>query len=469
MWLIKEDADTCQRGCYKQPVFDLLKGVLPVGGKTSSLTFANNQHHVYFLYAVFILLYRVGISVVSTWNPKARKWKQGRKNVMEKVRQELAGNNAPIVWMHCASLGEFEQGRPLFERILQHYPLYKGIITFFSPSGFESTQNYAVSSHTFYLPFGSEKICREFVDILNPSLVLWVKYEYWLYYLKHLYKKKIPTLLVSAHFRPDQPFFKWYGKVHRQMLHYFTYLFVQTESSRHLLETIGYGQKTILNGDTRFDRVLDIAKQFEPLPAIAAFCQDTRVIVAGSTWLEDEEEMEHYANTHPGISFVIAPHEIHPDRLREMKVLFKNAILYSDYVKVQDPVQKTAVRKKYNTLIVDNIGMLSKLYHYATIAYVGGGFGEEGVHNILEAAVYGKPVIFGPVFNKYTEAIELLEEGGAITIETALELEKTFDLLITDEKMYLERAKAAQNYVYSKDGATRRILSYIQANRLLTS
>ena len=373
--------------------------------------------------------------------------------------------------MHCASLGEFEQGRPVFEKILDEYPNCKGVITFFSPSGFEATRQYQRAVQILYLPLETRHAASRFIDSLNPSLVIWVKYEYWYHYLKILQERKIPALLISATFRNTQPFFKWYGSLHRKMLRSFSHLFVQTDASAELLATIGLSAITTVNGDTRFDRVTEVAAGFQEIPAISGFTGKGKVIVAGSTWLEDEEELDHFANTHPEISFIIAPHEIHPSRIRELKQLFKKSITYSDYLQLvqNDPERLASLREKYNTLIIDNIGMLSRLYRYATIAYVGGGFGEEGVHNVLEAAVYGRPVVFGPVFNRYMEAIELLEEGGAYTIETALELEKVFNDLLHDETLYMATAKAAKIYVYSKRGATEVILRFIQEKRLLTS
>lgn len=403
--------------------------------------------------------------MAALWNIKAKKWVEGRK----KQSREKIAFTQPVIWMHCASLGEFEQGRPVFEKILEKYPAYKGVITFFSPSGFEATSNYKGASKIFYLPLGTRNAAKDFINLLNPALVIWVKYEYWYHYLKILRERNIPTLLISASFRASQPFFKWHGSLHREMLRSFTHLFVQTEGSAHLLSSLGLSSKTNVNGDTRFDRVLEVAANIQPVPSIDSFCNNSKVIVAGSTWLDDEEELDHYANTHPEISFIIAPHEIHPSRIREIKQLFKKAITYSDYLKQKDSGNFTGLREQYNTLIIDNIGMLSRLYRYATITYVGGGFGDDGVHNVLEAAVYGKPVVFGPVFNRYMEAIELLEDGGAFTIETALGLEKAFDDLLHDEVFYQAAAIAAKNYVYSKKGATERILRFIQEKRLLTS
>jgi 3-deoxy-D-manno-octulosonic-acid transferase len=420
---------------------------------------------VQLFYSLFIYCYRFGIGVAAHWNIKARKWVEGRK---EQSLQKISLTQ-PVVWMHCASLGEFEQGRPVFEAVLSQYPAYKGVITFFSPSGYEATRHYNGAAHIFYLPLGTRQAAKRFIDALNPALVLWVKYEYWYHFLRVLRERNIPTLLLSASFRNSQPFFKWYGSLHREMLRSFTHLFVQTESSAQLMKSVGLEAKTTVSGDTRFDRVVTIASDFQPVPFIEDFCGNSKVIVAGSTWLDDEEELDHYANTHPEITFILAPHEIDPSRIREICHLFKKAITYTKYQEKIKQDNSLSLREKYNTLIIDNIGMLSRLYRYATITYVGGGFGEDGVHNVLEAAVYGKPVVFGPVFNRYMEAIELLEDGGAFTIETALELEKVFDNLLEDQTLYRSTADAAKNYVYSKKGATGVILGFIQEKRLLTS
>lgn len=275
-------------------------------------------------------------------------------------------------------------------------------------------------------------------------------------------KRGVPVLLISGIFRKDQPFFKWYGRLHLYILESFSQLFVQNEKSAQLLNGIGFKQVTV-NGDTRFDRVAEIAAQFQPIPAIEAFCGQHPVIVAGSTWDADEEELDHYANTHAQIRFIIAPHEIDEPHLHDIEQLFKHTIRYSEWSKT---LQANAT---VNTLIIDNIGMLSKLYHYATITYIGGGFGKDGVHNVLEAAVYGKPVVFGPVYDKFIEADELVASGGGISIETALELEDVFDELLQDSAAYKKAAVAAAQYVASKTGATLTVTGYIQEKRLLTN
>lgn len=400
-----------------------------------------------------------GIRVASLWNSKARLAVEGRRNILNKVRRELAGNSKPVLWMHSASLGEFEQGRFLLENIRRQYPGYCLVVTFFSPSGYEIIKNYKDADHIFYLPFPTKANAKKFIAIINPSLVLWIKYDYWYHYLIELKKQNIPLLLVSAIFQKHHPFFKWYGPLYRKMLRCFTWLFVQTPGSADRLKKIGFTDNISVNGDTRFDRVIDIAEHFVPVPGIEEFIGSADVIVAGSTWPEDEEQLDHYANTKRHVKFIIAPHEIAEQHLQEVEKLFVHSVRYSRL--------NTTGHSDKNTLIIDNIGMLSRLYKYATITYVGGGFGHDGIHNILEAAVYGKPVVFGPVFNKYSEAIELLEEGGAVTADNALELEKIFDDLLGDKNYYEECCKAAKDYVFEHKGATRNIMRYIQENRLL--
>ena len=374
--------------------------------------------------------------------------------------------------MHCASLGEFEQGRPVIESLRKIYPDITVIISFFSPSGYEIRKDYSGADHIFYLPMDSAIHAKRWLDLVNPSLVLWIKYDYWYYYLRELRKRKIPALLVSPLFRADQPFFKWYGNIHRLMLDSFHAFFVQNEKSKVLLETLGIQQSVFVSGDTRFDRVIDIAEAHEPLPLIAEFCGNHPVIVAGSTWEEDEEELDHYANTHPEIRFIIAPHEIEEDHLKDIENLFRNTVRYSV---LENHIKSTAIRQAQihnglpNVLLIDNIGMLARLYHYAHICYVGGGFGDDGVHNVLEAAVYQKPVITGPVIEKYFEVMELAEAGGVIIIDNALEAESVFTRLFKNEEEYAFHARQARDYVYARRGATEKIIRYIQENRLLTS
>ena len=421
-------------------------------------------------YHVFLLLYKTGIRLIAPWNRKAKLWLEGRRGLFERMRGELGTekSSSRVVWMHCSSLGEFEQGRPVLEELRREVPDCRIVLSFFSPSGYTTKKDYAGADHVFYLPLDSPANARQFIDLVRPTLVLWVKYDYWYYFLVELKKRKIPTLLVSGVFRPDQPFFRWYGRLHRYMLECFTHLFVQTEASRALLGKLRLADHVSVSGDTRFDRVIAIAEAGEPLPLIAAFCGSRPVIVAGSTWEEDEEELDHYANTHPELRFVIAPHEIGEDRIREVERLFRHSIRFSVWEKgAQSPVAGSVGWPEPNVLIIDNIGMLSRLYRYATITYVGGGFGDDGVHNVLEAAVYGKPVIFGPVIEKYIEAVELTESGGGLIIDSALEAEKVLDRLLANPEECRETGEASLAYVHSKKGATEKIVRYIMMQKFL--
>jgi len=377
------------------------------------------------------------------------------------------------------------------------------VLTFFSPSGYRAKKDYEGADYIYYLPLDSPGNARQFISLVRPTLVLWVKYDYWYYYLVELKKRGIPVLLVSGVFRADQPFFKWYGRLHRYMLECMTHLFVQTEASRVLLEGRGLAGQVSVSGDTRFDRVIEIAREGAGLPLIETWCEGHQVIVAGSTWAEDEEELDHYANTHPEVRFILAPHEIGEDRLVEVERLFRHCIRYSVWAAGRGTeaggrgaaVSAGAGRggsagaegrggaagagragagprpgwPEPNVLIIDNIGMLSRLYRYATIAYVGGGFGDDGVHNVLEAAVYGKPVVFGPVIEKYIEAVELTESGGGIVIDSALEAEGVLERLLRDPEEVRETGEASARYVDSKKGATDKIIKFIQEKRLLTS
>jgi 3-deoxy-D-manno-octulosonic-acid transferase len=425
-----------------------------------------------FLYNLFLLLYSVGIRIAALANPKARKWINGRRNIFVTINSKLQTQNTPQgpagkpIWMHCASLGEFEQGRPLLEALKTTNPEQKIVLTFFSPSGYEVMKDYKGVDFVFYLPMDSLINAKRFLDAVNPSLVLWVKYEYWFYYLSALKQRNIPTLLVSGIFRKNQPFFKWFGDIWRKMLESFTHFFVQNNESKQLLATLGFTENVSMNGDTRFDRVLEIADNFTAVQHIEAFCGNDVVIVAGSTWEEDEIELLHFVNVHKNVKFIIAPHEIDKANLKDVKEEFPRSIFYSELEGGLQPIDDG----QQNILIIDNIGMLSRLYKYATVAYVGGGYGADGVHNVLEAAVYGKPVVFGPVYEKFDEAIGLVEVGGAISIDGGpVKLENIFNRLLNDEAERNEKGAAAKKFVYDNAGASKKIIQFIQEKRLLTS
>lgn len=421
------------------------------------------------LYSLSIFIYTIGIRIAASWNPKARLWIEGRKNLFSKLEDACGKFKGKTIWMHSASLGEFEQGRPLLEAIRQAYPNHTFLLTFFSPSGYEIRKNYAGADLVFYLPADSPENAKKFMEITRPELAIFIKYEFWHHYLTALKSKNIPTLLVSAIFRKGQPFFKPYGAFWRQMLSCYKQLFVQDKGSFALLEAAGFGGHTTISGDTRFDRVIAVAQNHMDIPEIVRFCGESDVIVAGSTWLEDEEILGHYANQHPKIKFIIAPHEIDETHLHELEKFFKNAIRFSALSAEKENQELKESYTKKNILIMDNMGMLSKLYYYATITYIGGGFGGAGIHNILEAVVYGKPVLFGPVNQKSREAQDLLESGVAFTVFNALELESLLDELLKDKEKCIGLGKIAAAYMQQESGATGKIMNYIQENRLLTN
>ncbi len=376
--------------------------------------------------------------------------------------------------MHCASLGEFEQGRPVLKRLKEAYPDISIIITFFSPSGYETAKNNKDFKNVFYLPVDAAANANRLIEILQPDLVLWVKYEYWYYYLLEIKKRNIPLIMVSGVYHSKQIFFKWYGSLYRKMLRSFTHFFVQNVSSKNELIKLISEEKITVSGDTRCDRVISIAESFTDILPIKAFCGNNQVIVAGSTWEADEAEWTHYVKNHPSIKFIFAPHEIDEENLCDVKKEFSGSLFYSEWLKMYESASTTGQAggneyAKANCLIIDNIGMLSRLYYYASVTYVGGGFGYNGLHNILEAAVYGKPVIFGPEYDKNFEAEELMDCSGGISIENALELEKVVNQLLNNPEELRARGDAARNYVYKNAGASTKIVEYIQANRLLTS
>jgi 3-deoxy-D-manno-octulosonic-acid transferase len=414
-----------------------------------------------FVYNIFLFLYRAGINIASIWNNKAKFWVKGRKNVLERLAGKLVTIDSPIIWFHCSSLGEFEQGRPVIEKLRSNYPDSKTLLTFFSPSGYEIRKDYKGADWVLYLPLDSKTNARTFFDIVNPTLVVFVKYDYWYYYLTECKKRNIPLLLVSGIFRKDQPFFKWYGNLHHKMLTCFTHVFVQDKESFDLLKTIGINDVTIA-GDTRFDRVSEIAENFKPVKEVERFSGSSQVLVAGSTWPEDEKLIKDATSKFPDLKIIIAPHEIHKEHIDQLRSIFPDAVLHSQLIaESSQPINS-------NILIIDNIGMLSRLYHYATITYIGGGF-NKGIHNTLEAAVYGKPVLFGPNYKKFKEAIGLIETGGGVCINSSTELSAILQNLIGNKNELELSSKKSFDFVKQNKGATEKILHYIEVNRLLTN
>ena len=413
-------------------------------------------------YNIFLLLFRAGVYLASLFDDKAKKWVKGKKNIFRNLEKSIPPNEK-IIWIHCASLGEFEQGRPLIEKLRAQNAGHKILLTFFSPSGYEVQKNYKDADWVFYIPVDGLLSAKRFLKIINPSLVIFVKYEFWYYYLKKIKYRNIPLLLVSALFREEMSFFKWYGGLQRKMLSRFDHLFVQNEASKRLMDKIGLADICSISGDTRFDRVIEIAKKFEPIPVIERFIENSKVIVAGSTWKEDEEIISKYISKYGSKDYkwIIAPHEVNDLHSDSLNKLFPDSILFSDLSNLSSEGYKSV-------LIINNIGMLSKLYKYATVVFIGGGFSKGGIHNVLEAAVYGKPIMFGPNYHKYYEGVELIENGGAISINNYDDFVTNIDIIAYSQETIIDMSRKSKGYVFSKKGATERIIQFIQEKRLLT-
>jgi len=414
---------------------------------------------VILFYHLFRFFYLGAVRLLSIRNKKAKKWLQGRKNWQQQLRIWRAQNPSnQLIWMHCASQGEFEQGRPVAEALQKNFPHAKLVVSFFSPSGFEAAQKQKLADLYIYLPFDGAANARNFIALLQPSMAILVKYEYWYFYLKTLEKQQITAILISAIFRSNQPFFQWWGGLHRSMLQCFTHVFTQDASSYERLTSLLPKEKITVSGDTRFDRVAGIAAQWQPIPLPDAFCANKKILIAGSTWEADERLLqEWYSNNNKGWKLMLVPHEINDAHLNKIKSLFPEAIFYSQ-LKQDDPLADASV------LVVDAVGMLSKLYRYATVCYIGGGFTRTGIHNMLEAAVYGKPIFSGPEYSKYREAWELKKAGAYLPINNARAL---FDAINAIDVEIV--GKIAADYVASNSGATQIITNWIQEKRLLTN
>lgn len=399
-----------------------------------------------------IYIYSLLIHLLAPFSRKPRKMMKGHWIVYELLRQQKE-DGAKYIWFHAASLGEFEQGRPLIEKIRERYPEYKILLTFFSPSGYEVRKNYKGADIVCYLPLDKPRNVNKFLDIIQPCMAFFIKYEFWKNYLDELHKRNIPVYSISSIFRKEQIFFKWYGGTYRKVLANFDQLFVQNETSKRFLSKIGINKVTVV-GDTRFDRVLEIRQEAKDLPLVEAFKGNSMTIVAGSSWQPDEDLFIEYFNTHPDIKLIIAPHVIDENHLVEIISKLKRP--YVRYSKANEQNVRNA-----DCLIIDGFGLLSSIYRYGEIAYVGGGFGV-GIHNILEAAVYGIPVIFGPKYHKFMEAKQLLEENGAFSIKNYEELSQLLDKMISDTEYLKEVGANADNYVRKNLGASEKILDQIK-------
>ncbi len=404
------------------------------------------------LYSFGIRCYVFMIRVASPFNAKAKKWISGRRNIFSRIKREIKQDET-IVWFHCASLGEFEQGRPLIEAYRKKYPEHKILLTFFSPSGYEVRKNYEHSDYIFYLPPDTKKNAQRFIGIVNPLKVIFIKYEFWFHYLREIKKRDIPVYSVSAIFRSDHYFFTWYGRWFLRELRTFSHIFVQHKHSLELLENHGFKNCSI-GGDTRFDRVAAAVKQNREFDAVKRFCGSEKIILAGSTWPADEDILHRYIHeNHPRYKFIIAPHEVHEDRIQG---LIRSLNLPSARFTSLD-ISKDAEKR---ILVIDTIGILLHLYKYANIAYIGGAFGK-GLHNILEAVAFGKPVIFGPNYKKFNEAVELTELKAVFPVSCSGKFRKAADKLLTDESFYHASKYKCLRYIEGNTGATARILNHI--------
>jgi len=398
------------------------------------------------LYNIGIQIFGVIIRVFSLFNKKALLFIEGRANIFDKIQTSLDPEKKHI-WFHFASLGEFEQGRPVLEMIKQQHPSKSIVITFFSPSGYEVRKNYPLADAIFYLPLDTAKNAEKLIRAINPELVIFTKYEFWYHYFKRLNSLKIPLFVISAIFRPNQVFFKWYGELHRTILSFADFFFVQNEESKNLLASLGF-QNTSVSGDTRFDRVAENASAPNRIDLIERFCNSCPAMIAGSTWREDEQLLKQLILENPGWKFIIAPHEIDQKHIAELQNMIPLAAKYST---LGDKDQNAQV------LIIDNIGLLSSIYQYGSIAYIGGGFGA-GIHNTLEAAAFGLPVIFGPRYDKFQEAKDLIDLRAAISIKDQNELIEAFH---TFSKNHRTTGIISKDYVSAKKGATDQIVRYI--------
>lgn len=408
------------------------------------------------MYSLIIHLYAFFIELISPFHKKARLMRLGQWKTNGILREKI-DRNAKYIWFHASSLGEFEQGRPLIEKIKAEHPEYKILLTFFSPSGYEVRKNYGGADVVCYLPFDTPYRVKKFLDLSKPVMAIFIKYEFWDNYLSELKRRNIPVYIVSAIFRKEQLFFKWYGGMYRKVLSYFTHIFVQDDASRELLSKYGVTNVSVF-GDTRFDRVQDVYKNTKQVPMVDLFVNNNRsdnqlTMVAGSSWQQDEEVYLNYFNEHPELKLIIAPHEIHKDHLMHIESMLKRPS-----IRLSEATEKDIKGK--SCLIVDSFGLLSSIYRYGDLAYIGGGFGA-GIHNVLEAAVYGIPVMFGPKYQKFKEARDLLQVGGAFSITDEKTFESKMEELSTYRDLLEAAGAAAGDFVKSNIGATNRIIASI--------
>lgn len=407
-----------------------------------------------FLYNVIIHIASFSLKIIALFNPKIKLFVEGRKAVFPTLKQKIKPSDKTI-WFHAASLGEYEQGLPVIEKIKEEFASHKIIISFFSPSGYEVRKNNTVADATVYLPLDTKKNAQEFLKLVHPDMVFFIKYEYWINYLSELEKQNTPTYLISGILRENQLFFKWYGGFYRKALDSFTYFFVQNENSKKLLYQLGK-TNVIVSGDTRFDRVTAILEKDNTLDFISKFKNNTLTIVIGSSWPKDEILLTDFINkTSLPVKFIIAPHNIKSEQIGQLKKsLTKKTVLFSE--------KEGKNLADYDVFIIDTIGILTKIYSYADIAYVGGGFGNPGVHNLLEPATFGVPIVIGPNFSHFQEAVALVHIEGALSISNQKELNHVFEDLILNDAFRSEKGHICSTFISMNKGATNSIIKKIE-------
>lgn len=414
---------------------------------------------MFFLYNLFVVFASQALKLVAVFSPKIKLFVEGRKAVFPTLEQKIKPSDKTI-WFHAASLGEYEQGLPVIEKIKEKLPSHKIVVTFFSPSGYEVRKNNTVADVTVYLPLDTKKNAKQFLSLVHPELVFFIKYEYWLNYLSELKDLNTPTYLISGIFRENQMFFKWYGGFYRKALETFTYFFVQNENSKKLLRQLGKANVAV-SGDTRFDRVAAILEKDNSLDFISQFKNDTLTIVVGSSWPKDEALLVDFINSNAyKVKFIIAPHNIKAEQIQQLKnSITKKTVLFSE--------RNDKNLAEYDVFIIDTIGILTKIYSYADIAYVGGGFGNPGVHNVLEPATYGIPIVIGPNYSHFAEATALVNLEGCVSVSNKKELESALISLILIEVERQEKGHICETFIQMNKGATDIIMNTIANFELL--
>ena len=412
---------------------------------------------MYFIYNFITFLASQIVKIIALFSPKMKLFVEGRKSVFSTLRNKINADDKTI-WFHAASLGEYEQGLPVIEKIKEKFPLHKIVVTFFSPSGYEVRKNNTVADVTVYLPLDTKSNAKQFLELVHPELVFFIKYEYWPNYLNELKKRsqsiEIKTYLISGILRENQAFFKWYGGFYRNALKTFDYFFVQNESSKKLLQSIGFNNVKV-SGDTRFDRVVSILERDNSLDFIEQFKDNKTTIVIGSSWPKDENLLIEYINSATeNIKFIIAPHNIKQEQIQELKnSIKKKTILFSE--------KENQNLSKFNVFIIDTIGILTKIYAYADIAYVGGGFGNPGVHNILEPATFGVPIVIGPNYSHFAEATALVNMDGCFSIQNQTQLNEALNILLQNEDERYEKGHICSTFIQMNKGASDIIMKHI--------